>query len=132
MWGKMFRHHRRLLPLILAAVLAVLVQPTIPAQAATTPADITLHRWDTQRDFLRGSWDNLRPSRDGAIEVRSGARTAAYTDPFGDGTARTYDVGSWTSPVVELGYAGDEAVGRARRSAPIRSGPRCTGRAARR
>jgi hypothetical protein len=110
MWGKMFRHHHRLLPLILAAVLAVLVQPTAPAHAATEPSDITLHRWDTPRDFLRGTWDNLRPSRDGAIEVRSGARTAGYTDPFGDGTPRTYDVGSWTSPVVELGYAGDEAI----------------------
>lgn len=110
----MLRPRGHLVPLILA-VLAALVLPTAtPAVAAPVKqaeqADITLHRWDSSREFLRGQWDNLRPSRDGALEVRSGSRTADYTDPFGDGTKRTYDIGRWTSPVVELGYAGDEAV----------------------
>lgn len=105
----MLRTRGLLLPLIMALV-ALLLAPWPASAAVTEPADITLQRWDSRRDFVRGASDNLRFDRDGSLVVRSGTRTAAYTDPFGDGTARSYDVGSWTSPVVELGYAGDEAV----------------------
>lgn len=105
----MLRTRGLLLPLIMALV-ALLSAPWPAAAAELDPADITLQRWDSRRDFVRGASDNVRFDRDGSLVVRSGTRTAGYTDPFGDGTERTYDVGSWTSPVVELGYAGDEAV----------------------
>ncbi|HLT62009.1 MAG TPA: C39 family peptidase [Microlunatus sp.] len=102
---------RRLLSLLVIMAVAAVAQPTAAAAAdPDQPAAITLHRWDSAREFVRGSWDNLRLGRDQALEIRSSGRTATYTDPFGEGEARSYDVGSWTSPVVELGYAGDEAV----------------------
>ena len=41
---------------------------------------------------------------------RRGLEPASYADPHGDGTARAYEAGTWTSPVVELGYADDEAI----------------------
>src|SRR5699024_7712814 len=34
----------------------------------------------------------------------------SYTDPFGDGTPRLYEHGTWTSPVIDPGYAIDESV----------------------
>ncbi|GAB3744014.1 C39 family peptidase [Microlunatus parietis] len=104
----MLRTRGLLLSLIM--VLVALLAPWPAAAVMGEPADITLQRWDSRRDFVRGAADNLRFDRDGALVVRAGTKTAAYTDPFGDGTPRHYDVGSWTSPVVELGYAGDEAV----------------------
>ena len=36
--------------------------------------------------------------------------STTYTDPFGDGTARSYDVGTWTSPVVDVSYPIDQAI----------------------
>lgn len=99
---------------ILLSVLALLVPPGLAAAApeiTEAGSDIAVRRWDSTRDFARGTWANLRPSRDGALIIRSnGASTTDYTDPFGDGAPRSYDTGSWTSPVVELGFEGDEAI----------------------
>lgn len=110
---KMLRRLRLSLAILLS-LLALLVPPGMAAAApdlTEAGSDIAVRRWDSTRDFARGEWKNLRPSRDGSLIIRSDSATATdYTDPFGDGSARSYDTGSWTSPVVELGFEGDEAI----------------------
>ena len=95
------------------AAAVVLVAPTTPVHAAepeTQPTDITLTRWNSLEDFAKGRSSNLRPDRHGTLRIGRGSETTAYTDPFGDGTAETYEYGTWTSPVVRTGYAIDESV----------------------
>lgn len=82
-------------------------------EAATDPSGtrITVTRWDGTADLRRGSTEALQPGAGGALRLRDGATTVReYTDPFGDGTPRTYEQGTWTSPVVETGYPVDESV----------------------
>jgi len=88
-----------------------------PAPAAGTPDlggdlgnDITVTRWDSSRDFAGGETSGVRINNGELTLSRRGASTVSYVDPHGDGTAREYDAGTWTSPVVEIDYAGDEAV----------------------
>jgi hypothetical protein len=96
---------------------AIIAQSGV-ASANSSPTDppptgnkITATHFTGLRDFVRGSWDNVMPSRGNAMAISPFTRkTVSYTDPFGDGTARTYDYGSWTTPVVKLGYGGDEAI----------------------
>ncbi len=103
--------------LIATGALAVTAAPAVPAVAAPEPPpatdgfDATLTRWDSGRDFRAGTLDGLRVK--GGRLVLGKLRTleeVPYTDPFGDGTGRVYEAGTWTSPVVELGYADDEAI----------------------
>ena len=84
-----------------------------PAVAAKTaaPAGITLTRWTSDADFQAGARDGV--TVDGGSLVLGGTvapTSTTYTDPFGDGTARSYDVGTWTSPVVEVSYPIDQAI----------------------
>ena len=84
-----------------------------PAVAAKTAAStgITLTRWTSDADFQVGSRDGV--TVDGGSLVLDGTVSLAsttYTDPFGNGTARSYDVGTWTSPVVEVSYPIDQAI----------------------
>ncbi|MDO9454858.1 C39 family peptidase [Nocardioides sp.] len=82
-----------------------------PAPPASTDGfDVTLTRWDSARDFRAGRLDGLTV-RGGRLELaRRGLEPTTYADPHGDGTARAYEAGTWTSPVVHLGYADDEAI----------------------
>lgn len=88
-----------------------------PAAAESAPdgppsgAKITTTHWDGVADLRAGEWENLRPGAGGTLVVRdAGGPTTDYTDPFGDGSAVAYETGTWTSPVVETGYAIDESV----------------------
>ena len=95
------------------AAAVVLVAPTTPVHAAepgTQPTDVTLTRWNSLEDFAKGRSSNLRPDRHGTLRIGRGSETTTYADPFGDGTAKTYEYGTWTSPVVETGYPIDESV----------------------
>ena len=96
------------------AAATVLVAPTTPVHAAepeTQPTtDITLTRWNSLEDFAKGRSSNLRPDRHGTLRIGRGSGTTAYTDPFGDGSAKAYEFGTWTSPVVKTGYAIDESI----------------------
>ncbi|MBB2987393.1 C39 family peptidase [Terracoccus luteus] len=113
-------------PLSVAAVVTLLAVPAAgvaaggaaaadPATTASGEGDtakITVTHWDDLRDWNRGTFDNVWPDGSGALTIdsnRAGARVT-YTDPFGDGTARRYVTGSWTSPVVTPGYAVDESI----------------------
>ena len=67
---------------------------------------------DRRRGLPRGEREGLAVH--GADRWRSTATASlpstTYTDPFGAGTARSYDMGTWTSSVVELDYPIDQAI----------------------
>jgi hypothetical protein len=99
---------------VLASATALVV-PSTAAGATSTPAvpdhQITVKHWDNLWDFAHGQWDHVFPGPRGSLIISPFTRqTVNYTDPFCDGSAKTYDYGIWTSPVVELDYAGDEAI----------------------
>jgi hypothetical protein len=82
-----------------------------PQDGPPSAEKITTTSWDGIQGLRAGDWENLRPGAGGTLEVRGrGGETTAYTDPFGDGTAVDYETGTWTSPVVDTGYAIDESV----------------------
>ncbi|QCW50919.1 hypothetical protein FE634_11845 [Nocardioides dongxiaopingii] len=123
-------HHRRTARVLVTAgalaATALTGLTAVPAARAVAPAvaadrggppsatdgfDATLTRWDDGRDFRAGELDGLRV-RGGRLELDR-VRTLAevpYVDPHGDGTGRVYEAGTWTSPVVPLGYSTDEAI----------------------
>ncbi|MGO1975045.1 MAG: C39 family peptidase [Propionibacteriaceae bacterium] len=85
--------------------------PSSTEQTAPDPNSIQVDRWDEIREFRRGTLDGLKPGRGRSLTIHPRAQEQrTYTDPFGDGTAKTYDTGTWTSPVVELDFEGDEAI----------------------
>ncbi|MBL0885401.1 N-acetylmuramoyl-L-alanine amidase [Myceligenerans indicum] len=71
---------------------------------------ITTTHWSGHRGLSEGARENLRPGAGGALRIRGTGPTVEYTDPHGDGTPVEYETGTWTSPVVELGYPVDESV----------------------
>jgi hypothetical protein len=82
-----------------------------PSRTGSDTAQITLTRWSNHRDFRTGSSDGITLRGNKLVLDRhQQLPTMSYTDPFGDGSARTYEYGSWTSPVVQLRYADDEAI----------------------
>ncbi len=85
-----------------------------PVAAADPPTRITLTRWTSDADFSAGTLEGLTVKH-GRLTLAKNKKKAplasrSYTDPFGDGTARTYDEGTWTSPVVELDYPDEQAI----------------------
>lgn len=84
-----------------------------PAGAAKTSGQtgIDLARWTSDADFQKGARAGLvvqggSMTLDGTVALPS----TTYTDPFPGGTTRSYDVGTWTSPVVEVGYPVEQAI----------------------
>jgi len=107
---------RTTLSIVLAAGLtAAPLLAASPSVADDPPTRITLTRWTSDADFRAGTLEGLEVKH-GRLTIAkktgkgTGLTTRSYTDPFGDGSARTYDTGTWTSPVVELGYPDDEAI----------------------
>ncbi|SKC47786.1 C39 family peptidase [Krasilnikoviella flava] len=101
-----------------ALAAGAVIAPTAGAAGADTADDtapsgnkITTTHWQGVSDLRQGEWENLRPGPGGTLVVRdAGGPATDYTDPFGDGTPVAYETGTWTSPVVETGYAVDESV----------------------
>lgn len=73
---------------------------------------ITSTRWHAHHDFARGTAENLLPATGTGLRLpRVGhLPTVKYKDPFGDAAERTYEYGTWTSEVVQPGYAINEAI----------------------
>ncbi|RPF22903.1 N-acetylmuramoyl-L-alanine amidase [Myceligenerans xiligouense] len=71
---------------------------------------ITTTHWSGARGLGEGTSENLRHGRGGALRIHDAGPVVEYTDPHGDGTPVKYETGTWTSPVVELGYPVDESV----------------------
>ena len=85
--------------------------PVVAGDKTNGPTPITLTRWTSDADFQRGERDGLAV-QDGSLALDGTASlpSTTYTDPFGAGTARSYDVGTWTSSVVEVDYPIDQAI----------------------
>jgi hypothetical protein len=95
--------------LTLSFTLTAVTGPASYADSAH--ARITLTRWTDGHDFRTGTLDGLRVRGGRLVLDRHGSLpTLSYTDPFGNGTARRYAYGTWTSPTVTLGYPDDESI----------------------
>lgn len=118
----MFRRLGLVLTVVVAAA-AVVLGPVTASSAASTSAHtvttattdaakITTKHWDSLLGFLSGHWSGLIPTRSGGLALSpfGALPTTSYTDPFGDGSAKTYEYGSWTSPLVRTGYPIDESI----------------------
>ena len=83
----------------LIASVGVLTSGTLPSEAAKVPAlrDIAYTTWTSSADFLAGAHSGTTVA-DGALTFGTPTGTTSYVDPFGDGTAKSYDRTNWTSP----------------------------------
>ncbi|MDN5851922.1 MAG: C39 family peptidase [Actinomycetia bacterium] len=97
-----------------AVGLVATVLATGPVQATAPDADqprkIAFERFDDHGDFRAGTFDDVRLEGGRVALNRHTDSTIEYQDPFGDKVKRRYDVGSWTSPVVDLGFEASQAV----------------------
>ncbi|MFD7160316.1 peptidase C39 family protein [Kribbella sp. NPDC059898] len=89
----------------------VLSTGTVPSQAVkVAPARAIAYRsWTSTSDFLAGQQLGTTVA-DGALTFGTSTGTTSYVDPFGDGTAKTYDRTSWVSPPVSTGFGLTELV----------------------
>lgn len=108
-------HQHTIVRLAAAAVMLAGFVAAAPNAAAkpSPPAQVAYHGWTTSADFATGTFDGARPAAvgDGAVTFADSAGTLTYTDPF-DATATpvTYDYGTWTSPVYQVGFGLTELV----------------------
>jgi hypothetical protein len=97
------------------ALVAVAVAP-LGAAASTRAApaaalsQVDQHRWTTTGDFARGGHEGTVPAPGGRLAMAKPAGRTTYTDPFGDGTASTWDYARWTSPSHRLRFGATELV----------------------
>ncbi|TDU88894.1 peptidase C39-like protein [Kribbella voronezhensis] len=90
--------------------LVVLALSATPSTAAKSQVrEIGFHTWTSSADFLAGTSAGTTVT-DGALTIGSATGSTSYVDPFGDGTAKTYEQASWTSPEVRPGFALTELV----------------------
>jgi hypothetical protein len=90
-------------------VLTSAAAPTFAAKPAAV-RDIAYHAWTTSADFAAGTPQGTTVADD-SLTIGGPTGTTSYVDPFGDGSARSYDQASWTSPVVQTGFGLTELVG---------------------
>ena len=90
-------------------VLTSAAAPTFAAKPAAV-RDIAYHAWTTSADFAAGTPQGTAVADD-SLTIGPPTGTTSYVDPFGDGSARSYDQASWISPVVQTGFGLTELVG---------------------
>src|SRR4051794_29591759 len=104
---------RRSMPLLLALMLGLTVL-VAPASAKPKPAAPTEHVTFTPWDFgdagvAPGEYSGT--TDDGTLHLSTPTGSRSYTDPYAaTPTARTYDVGTWTSPSVSTPFGLTELV----------------------
>ena len=83
---------------------------TVPSLAAPQhQRDITYRTWTSSADFLTSTRSGTTVVN-GSLRFGSATGTTSYVDPFGDGTAKSYDQTSWVSPHVSTGFGLTELV----------------------
>ncbi|ADB30136.1 hypothetical protein Kfla_1031 [Kribbella flavida DSM 17836] len=89
----------------------VLSLTAVPGEAAKVPltSDISYRAWSSTADFLAGDHQGTTVT-DGSLTFGTATGTTAYVDPFGDGSAKSYDRTSWTSPEVRPGFGLTELI----------------------
>jgi hypothetical protein len=82
-----------------------------PSDAARAPStrDIGYHEWTSSLDFQAGLHQGTTVD-EGALVFSDATGTTSYVDPFGDGTAKTYEQATWESPEVRPGFALTELI----------------------
>ncbi|MEU4333357.1 C39 family peptidase [Micromonospora lupini] len=101
----------------LAGVSALtLLAAAAPATAARPPSpahdeQITFQDWSGPADWHRGSQDGTRvvPGARAGVTLARPAGTIEYADPH-TGTTRTWEYGTWTSPVTRIGFDATELI----------------------
>ncbi|MFF0315363.1 C39 family peptidase [Micromonospora sp. NPDC005252] len=101
----------------LAGVSALtLLATAAPATAARPPApthdeQIIFQDWSGPADWHRGSRDGTRvvPGARAGVTLARPAGTIEYADPH-TGTTRTWEYGTWTSPVTRIGFDATELI----------------------
>ena len=89
----------------------VLSLATVPSEATKVPlrSDITYQTWTSSADFLSGTRAGTTVTGD-SLTFGTAAGTTSYVDPFGDGSAKSYDQTSWTSPPVATSFGLTELI----------------------
>ncbi|GAA0599019.1 peptidase C39 family protein [Kribbella sandramycini] len=95
----------------LIAAVAVLSSAVLPSAAVKVapPRQIAFHTWTSTTDFLSGAHSGTTVA-DGTLRFGQSAGSTTYVDPFGDGTARSYDQVSWTSAPMSTGFGATELI----------------------
>jgi hypothetical protein len=88
------------------AIVILLVLPVVPAQAALPAAPVDFHAWQGSDFLFTGKRDGLIPTLRG-LRIGRPAGTIEHTEPSG---TRTYDYGTWTSPVYRQGFDATQLV----------------------
>jgi hypothetical protein len=110
--GRRFPRWATVTTALAAATLLALPASAVAAPTATSTQDrhVRYMQWDNPAAFATGTASGVQVGEDGALRLSRDTTPAQYTDPYGDGTARTYASGSWTSPVRSIGFGATEAV----------------------
>ncbi|WP_427885720.1 peptidase C39 family protein [Kribbella sp. GL6] len=89
----------------------VLSTGAVPSQAVKVASEraIAYRSWTSTADFLAGQQSGTTVA-DGTLTFGTSTGTTSYVDPFGDGTAKSYDRASWVSPPVSTGFGLTELV----------------------
>jgi len=89
----------------------VLSLGSVPSEATKVPQqrDITYQTWTSASDFLAGTRTGTTVTGD-SLTFGTATGITSYVDPFGDGSAKSYDQTSWTSPQVATGYGLTELI----------------------
>ncbi|TCC43951.1 peptidase C39 family protein [Kribbella capetownensis] len=95
----------------LIAGVVVLTAGSLPSEPAKVapPRQIAYRTWTSTTDFLAGAQHGTTVTDD-ALTFGTSTGTTSYVDPFGDGTAKSYDQTSWVSPHVSTGFGLTELV----------------------
>ncbi|MEU5562797.1 C39 family peptidase [Micromonospora musae] len=103
------------LTLLGTAVPAYAATPAAAAHPATRPVShdeqVTFHDWSRYPDWRRGSHSGTRavPGPRPGLTLARPAGTTDYTDPH-TGVTRSWEYGTWTSPVTAVGFDATELV----------------------
>jgi hypothetical protein len=89
----------------------VFVAGTLPSAAVKVAPDrqVAYRSWTSDADFQAGEQLGTTVT-DGSLTFGTSTGTTSYVDPFGDGSAKTYDRTSWVSPPVSTGFGLTELV----------------------
>lgn len=84
-------------------------EPSTAVAAERAQTKISMRRWSTTQQWRSGATGGVRVSR-GALSIGKPVGTRVYSDPYGSGKARRYDVSRWTSRWVQPGFAPTELI----------------------
>lgn len=82
---------------------ALVLGSTTAATAAGAGRHVVFRRFDGAAAFARGTRAGTRPGAHG-LSLGDPTQQRTYADPYASGASATYDVGTWTSPVIHNSF----------------------------